>query len=76
MLSIMQTTLSSDIVCKDEGLKEPFTVKHNGNLNWSQCTGDIGYPGTLNVNFRPVVRGNGGSYDVKSATWRFVWRKC
>jgi hypothetical protein len=71
-----QSGYSADIVCKDEGLKDSFTVKHGGDLNWSKCTGNDGYPGTLNVNFRPVVKGNGGSYDIKSATWRFVWRRC
>jgi hypothetical protein len=30
----------------------------------------------LNVNARPVIQGNGGDYDVKSATWSLQWRKC
>ncbi|KAF2278001.1 uncharacterized protein EI97DRAFT_374387 [Westerdykella ornata] len=71
------TTLSDNIVCTDVDFKDSFTLRQKtSTLNWSKCTGADGNPGILNVNFRPVVQGKAGSYDVKSATWQLVWRKC
>jgi hypothetical protein len=75
--NLRQNTLSGEIVCTDNDIKDSFTLKQTTNSPvWSKCTGGDGYPGTLNVNLRPVVQGNAGSYDVKSATWHLVWRKC
>ncbi|KAF2751572.1 hypothetical protein M011DRAFT_474025 [Sporormia fimetaria CBS 119925] len=73
------STLTSELVCHDTAIADAFTLRSTNppaTLNWSKCTGGDGNPGILNVNFRPVVQGNKGSYDVKSATWGLVWRKC
>lgn len=77
MLTGVQATLSDNIVCTDNDLKDSFTLRQTTNSPvWSKCTGPEGNPGILNVNFRPVVQGNAGSYDVKSATWQLLWRQC
>ncbi|KAI8942230.1 hypothetical protein NX059_000313 [Plenodomus lindquistii] len=45
-------------------------------LVFSKCTSSDGNPGILNVNFRPVVQGVGGSYVFKRGRWGLVWRAC
>jgi hypothetical protein len=73
----IQTTLKSRIDCTGSDIKDSVTVKQStATPVWSQCTGDAGYPGILNVNFRPSVTGNEGTYNVKSASIKFEWRKC
>ncbi|KAL5119324.1 hypothetical protein ACEQ8H_002811 [Pleosporales sp. CAS-2024a] len=71
-------TLTGSLRCAGPEIKDYITVQSNAaDLKWSQCTsGDGGSPGTLNVNFRPVVQGDYGTYDFKHASWTLVWRKC
>ncbi|KAF2677897.1 hypothetical protein K458DRAFT_318418 [Lentithecium fluviatile CBS 122367] len=71
--SVMRTSLT----CAGPELKDSVTIRSStSDLSWSKCTGADGNPGILNVNARPVVQGNAGSYDFKQVTWGLVWRKC
>ncbi|KAF2734788.1 hypothetical protein EJ04DRAFT_436355 [Polyplosphaeria fusca] len=71
------TVFKSSIACAGPELKDTVTVRQStNNLTWSKCIGSDGYPGILNVNARPVINGNGGSFDFKSTTWKLEWRKC
>ncbi|KAF2181107.1 hypothetical protein K469DRAFT_590376 [Zopfia rhizophila CBS 207.26] len=73
------TTLSGHITCTGPDFKEPVTLLQTvpaSNPAWSKCIGDDGNTGILNVNFRPVISGNEGHFDFKSATWNLQWRKC
>lgn len=64
-------------MCADVAIRDSFTIKQtSSSLVWSKCTGPDGNAGILNANFRPIIQGNGGTYDVKGATWNLVWRKC
>ncbi|KAF1968458.1 hypothetical protein BU23DRAFT_583263 [Bimuria novae-zelandiae CBS 107.79] len=71
------TVLRGSVVCAGSDIKDYVTVRSSTNdLKWSKCTGSDGNPGILNVNARPVVQGNSGTYDIKQATWGLQWRKC
>ncbi|EAT78861.1 hypothetical protein HBI56_174870 [Parastagonospora nodorum] len=70
-------TLTGSLTCTGPEIREYLTVRSStADLKWSKCTGDNGSPGILNVNFRPVVQGDFGTYDFKHASWTLVWRKC
>ena len=44
---------------------------------WSPCTGDTGYTGILNINFRGALSGDGKAYfEANTEEWDLVWRKC
>ena len=44
---------------------------------WSPCTGDNGYTGILNVNFRGALAGDGKAYfEANTEEWDLVWRRC
>jgi hypothetical protein len=76
-LTTKQSVLKGTIACAGPDIKDYVTVKSSTtDLKWSKCTGDDGNPGILNVNARPVVQGNAGTYDIKQATWGLQWRKC
>lgn len=77
VLTISQGTLTGSLTCNGPEIKEYLTVRSStADLKWSKCTGDSGNPGILNVNFRPVIQGDFGSYDFKHASWKLEWRKC
>ncbi|KAH7065869.1 hypothetical protein BKA63DRAFT_454741 [Paraphoma chrysanthemicola] len=70
-------TLTGGLTCAGPEIKDYVTVRSStADLKWSKCTGDSGNPGILNVNFRPVIQGDYGSYDFKHASWKLEWRKC
>jgi hypothetical protein len=72
-----QSTLRGHLPCTGPDVKDSFTISQTtDDLVWSKCTDATGYTGILNLNFRPVVQGNYGKYDIKSSKWDFVWRKC
>ncbi|KAF2634095.1 hypothetical protein P280DRAFT_414544 [Massarina eburnea CBS 473.64] len=71
------STLKASLACAGPDIKDYVTVRSSTNdIKWSKCTGADGNPGILNVNFRPVIQGNSGTYDFKEASWGLVWRKC
>lgn len=73
----LQGTLKGGIECSGPEIKDYLTVGSSAwDLKWSKCTGHDGDPGILNVNFRPVVLGDFGSYDFKHANWKLEWREC
>jgi len=77
LLTSQQSVLKSSVACAGPELRDYVTVRSSTtDLSWSKCTGGDGNPGILNVNARPVVQGNAGSYDVKQVTWGLQWRKC
>jgi len=70
-------TLTGSLTCTGPEIKDYLTVRSStANLVYSQCTGSDGNPGILNVNFRPVVQGDYGTYNFKHASWKLVWRTC
>ncbi|KAH7075990.1 hypothetical protein FB567DRAFT_583152 [Paraphoma chrysanthemicola] len=70
-------TLTGGLTCAGPEIKDYVTVRSStADLKWSKCIGDSGNPGILNVNFRPVIQGDYGSYDFKHASWKLEWRKC
>jgi hypothetical protein len=75
--NVVKNTLTGSLTCAGPEIKDYITVRSSAaDLKWSKCTGDAGSPGILNVNFRPVVQGEFGSYDFKHATWKLEWRRC
>lgn len=69
--------MKSSLTCAGPDIRGDVTVRSSTNdPAWSKCTGPEGNPGILNVNFRPVVQGNAGSYDFRQASWALTWRKC
>ena len=77
LLTPKQSVLRGSIVCTGADIKDYVKVKSSTtDLTWSKCTGADGNPGILNVNARPVVQGNKGTYDISKATWGLQWRKC
>ncbi|KAF2714660.1 hypothetical protein K504DRAFT_367652 [Pleomassaria siparia CBS 279.74] len=71
------STLTGHITCTGPEIRDSFTLRQSTNdLKYSKCTAGDGNPGILNVNFRPVISGKDGTYNVKSATWNLVWRQC
>lgn len=75
--NISQGTLTGSLTCAGPEIKDYVTVRSSTqDLKWSKCTGSDGNPGILNVNFRPVVQGDYGSYDFKHASWKLEWRTC
>ena len=69
--------LTGSLTCTGPQIKDYVTVRSStADLKWSKCTGADGNPGILNINFRPVVQGDYGTYDFKHATWKLEWRKC
>lgn len=77
VLTYNQGTLTGTLECAGPEIREYLTVRSTAaDLKFSKCTGDDGNPGILNVNFRPVVQGDYGSYDFKHASWKLVWRTC
>ena len=74
---IVQGTLTGGLECAGPEIKDYVTVRSDTeDLKWSKCTGKDGSPGILNVNFRPVVQGDFGSYDFKHASWKLQWIAC
>ncbi|KAF1828455.1 hypothetical protein BDW02DRAFT_643440 [Decorospora gaudefroyi] len=70
-------TLTGGLTCAGPEIKDYVTVRSStADLKWSRCTGSDGNPGILNVNFRPVIQGDFGTYDFKHAGWHLVWRRC
>ncbi|KAF2015256.1 hypothetical protein BU24DRAFT_461512 [Aaosphaeria arxii CBS 175.79] len=70
-------TFRGQIACAGPDYNSPFTLKTTTNEPvWSKCIGSTGYGGLLNVNHRPVINGNAGTYNIKSAQWHVEWRKC
>ncbi|CAE7188513.1 hypothetical protein PTT_18532 [Pyrenophora teres f. teres 0-1] len=70
-------TLTGGLTCNGPDINSRVSVQSStSDLKWSKCTGSDGDPGILNVNFRPVVQGDYGSYDFKSAVWKLEWRTC
>jgi hypothetical protein len=77
LLTKRQSVLTGHITCAGPEIRDSFTLRQSTDApKFSKCTGDDGNPGILNVNARPVISGNDGAYNIKSATWNFVWRKC
>lgn len=73
----IQGVLTGGLACAGPEIKDYITVRSStADLKWSKCTGADGNPGILNVNFRPVVQGDFGTYDFKHATWKLEWRRC
>jgi hypothetical protein len=73
----IQSVLKSSVTCAGPDLRDTVTTRSStDDLSWSKCTGGDGNPGILNVNARPVVQGNAGTYDVKQVTWGLQWRRC
>ncbi|CAN9319320.1 hypothetical protein AA0118_g3499 [Alternaria tenuissima] len=69
--------LTGGLTCAGPEIKDYITVRSStADLKWSKCTGTDGNPGILNVNFRPVIQGDFGTYDFKHAAWKLEWRKC
>ncbi|USP77458.1 hypothetical protein yc1106_04732 [Curvularia clavata] len=69
--------LTGGLTCDGPEMKDYVTVRSStSDLKWSKCTGQDGNPGILNVNFRPVIQGDYGTYDFKHAGWKLEWRKC
>ncbi|KAJ4363662.1 hypothetical protein N0V83_009958 [Neocucurbitaria cava] len=69
--------LTGGLTCAGPEIRDYVTVRSStADLKWSRCTGADGNPGILNVNFRPVVQGDYGSYDFKHASWKLQWRQC
>lgn len=69
--------LTGSLDCQGPEIKDYVTIRSSTNdLKWSKCTGADGNPGILNVNARPVVQGNAGTFDIKHAWWKLEWRKC
>jgi hypothetical protein len=69
--------LTGGLTCAGPDIKEFVTVRSStSDLKWSKCTGADGNPGILNINFRPAIQGDFGTYDFKHASWKFEWRKC
>lgn len=69
--------LTGGVTCQGSEMKDYITVRSStADLKWSKCTGADGNPGILNVNFRPVVQGDFGTYDFKHANWQLQWRTC
>ena len=73
-----QSVLTGGLTSAGSDVRDSVTVRSNNaaELSWSRCTGADGNPGILNVNFRPVVQGDYGTYDFKRASWKLEWRKC
>lgn len=73
----MQAVLKGSLTCPGPEIRDYLTVRSStADLKWSKCTGADGSPGILNVNFRPVVQGDFGTYDFRHATWKLEWRTC
>ncbi|KAH7115132.1 hypothetical protein B0J11DRAFT_572078 [Dendryphion nanum] len=54
--------------------KDSFTLQESApSPAWSKCGSGSGI---FNVNHRPVITGNYGTYNIKSAQWRLEWRQC
>ncbi|EOA83645.1 hypothetical protein ACJQWK_00393 [Exserohilum turcicum] len=72
------SVLTGGLTSAGSDVRDSVTVRSNNaaELSWSRCTGADGNPGILNVNFRPVVQGDYGTYDFKRASWKLEWRKC
>lgn len=69
--------MTGSLVCRGPEIRDWVRVSSSAaDLAWSQCTGADGYPGILNVNFRPVAQGDYANYNFHSATWKFTWRRC
>lgn len=48
-----------------------------GSKVWSPCSGNDGYTGILNVNFRGALSGSGKAYfEALSENWDVEWRRC
>ncbi|KAF2844852.1 hypothetical protein T440DRAFT_502829 [Plenodomus tracheiphilus IPT5] len=68
-------TLTSSLPCTGPSLSASVTLRSTtSDLKWSKCTTSDGNPGILNVNFRPVVQGESGTYAFKKGVWGLVWR--
>ncbi|EDU42359.1 conserved hypothetical protein [Pyrenophora tritici-repentis Pt-1C-BFP] len=78
-VAVRGVTYEGDVVLKGASGLDTYTQvfwSDRASDTWSKCTGADGDPGILNINFRPIVQGNYGSYDFKSAVWKLEWRTC
>ncbi|KAL6705170.1 hypothetical protein ACN47E_007275 [Coniothyrium glycines] len=70
-------TLTSTLACPGPDLNDTITLRAStADLKWSKCTAADGNPGILNINTRPVIQGEAGSYDLRRAAWKLEWRPC
>ncbi|KAF2864754.1 hypothetical protein BDV95DRAFT_508581 [Massariosphaeria phaeospora] len=71
------SVITGHLTCAGPDINNYVTIRQSTNdLSWSKCTASDGNPGILNVNFRPVVQGNAGTFDFKHANWKLEWRRC
>jgi hypothetical protein len=78
-----QTTVKGSVSNDgDTTLDYPITIHQTiptSKLLWSDCTGDDGAFGILNVNFRPALISDGGNHayaEIFNEKLSYVWRRC
>ena len=77
---ILQFTFRNGLKNDEQNIIDDDVTLHSdfsGNQVWSQCFGDSGYTGILNVNFRGALSGDGAAYfDAWTQNWALDWRRC